>query len=166
VRKGEILGVAGLVGSGRTELFEGLVGLRPAEARRFTLRGTDRSLPEAREAWRLGLAYLTEDRRARGLLLEEDLPINVGLTVGALAGGARIDRRAEHAAYEAARRRFDVRAARPEVKAGRLSGGNQQKVLIAKTLASAQSSSSRRADPRCRHRRQAADLPRHRRAGR
>ena len=137
VRKGEILGVAGLVGSGRTELFEGLLGLRPATARRFTWRGADRALPDARTAWRLGLAYLTEDRKSRGLLLEQNLPVNVGLTVGALTGGAVINRQGELEVYEAARKRFDIRAPGPEAKVGRLSGGNQQKVLIAKTLASA-----------------------------
>ena len=137
LRAGEILGVAGLVGSGRTELFEGLVGLRPARARRFTLRGEERALPTAREAWRLGLAYLTEDRKARGLLLGEDLSLNLALTVGALSNRTRIDQRAERAAFEEARLRFDIRAARPEIEAGRLSGGNQQKLLIAKTLASA-----------------------------
>lgn len=135
VRTGEILGVAGLVGSGRTELFEGLLGLRPATADRFELRGRPRPLPKAREAWQLGLAYLTEDRKARGLLLKEPLSVNAGLVTGALSGRWLLDPRAEAEGYETARRRFDIRAASPRVRAGSLSGGNQQKLLIAKTLA-------------------------------
>ncbi|MPL84718.1 Xylose import ATP-binding protein XylG [bioreactor metagenome] len=136
IAPGEILGVAGLVGAGRTEIFEGLVGLRPARARRFTLKGQDRPLPDAVGAWRLGLAYLTEDRKARGLLLDESLELNTSLTVGALQGGPAIDRAAEAARYARVQARYSIRAASPKLAVGRLSGGNQQKVLIAKTLAS------------------------------
>lgn len=132
---GEILGVAGLVGAGRTEMFEGLVGLRPADARRFVLRGTPRRLPNARAAWREGIAYLTEDRKACGLLLDKSLVLNATLVSGALRGGRRIDSRCELREYEDARRRFDIRAANPDIASGRLSGGNQQKLLLAKTLA-------------------------------
>ncbi|SMD06481.1 sugar ABC transporter ATP-binding protein [Primorskyibacter flagellatus] len=132
---GEILGVAGLVGAGRTEMFEGLVGLRPAHARRFALSGKDQVLPCAREAWQCGIAYLTEDRKSRGLLLDKDLLVNATLVSGALFGGARIDRRADAADFDAARARFDIRAAGPATTAGQLSGGNQQKLLLAKTLA-------------------------------
>ncbi len=69
INAGEVLGIAGLVGSGRTEMVEALLGLRAAGARRFSLRGVDRALPSAREAWKLGLAYLTEDRKGKGLWL-------------------------------------------------------------------------------------------------
>ncbi|MTE01893.1 ATP-binding cassette domain-containing protein [Paracoccus sp. YIM 132242] len=133
---GEILGIAGLVGAGRTELVEGLVGLRPATARRFALKGVERPLPDAVEAWQLGLAYLTEDRKARGLLLGENLQVNTALTVGALTGGTVLDPGAEARLYEQAQGRYSIRAASPRIAVGRLSGGNQQKVLIAKTLAS------------------------------
>ncbi len=136
VAPGEILGVAGLVGAGRTEMFEGLVGLRPATADRFELRGKSRPLPDLVEAWRLGLAYLTEDRKERGLLLKENLELNVSLTLGALQGSEIIDRKAEARRYDEARARYDIRAASPKITVGQLSGGNQQKVLIAKTLAS------------------------------
>ncbi|WP_149139553.1 sugar ABC transporter ATP-binding protein [Gemmobacter caeruleus] len=132
---GEVLGIAGLVGSGRTEMMEALAGLRPATARRFTLRGQDRPLPRSREAWRLGIAYLTEDRKARGLLLDKSLVVNADLTLGALRGAAVIDAKGERARYLAAQARFDIRAASAETAAGKLSGGNQQKLLLAKTLA-------------------------------
>jgi len=132
---GEILGVAGLVGAGRTEMFEGLCGLRPSQARRFVLRGDTCPLPTARGAWRAGIAYLTEDRKARGLLLDKDLVLNATLTSGALGRGGRTNRRAETEAYETARKQFDIRAARGSALAAELSGGNQQKLLLAKTLA-------------------------------
>lgn len=136
VRTGEILGVSGLVGSGRTELFEGLVGLRPARADRFALRGRERPLPSEREAWRLGIAYLTEDRKARGLLGDASQIVNADLTLGALRGGAWLDPQGERTRYKVARDRFDIRSDQPETPASRLSGGNQQKLLLAKTLAS------------------------------
>ncbi|MGN7869084.1 sugar ABC transporter ATP-binding protein [Paracoccus sp. 22332] len=135
VAPGEILGIAGLVGAGRTEMVEGLAGLRAATARRFTLRGKDRPLPDAVEAWRLGIAYLTEDRKARGLLLAENLEMNTSLTVGALTGGAVIDRADDARSYAEAQARYSIRAASSKIAVGQLSGGNQQKVLIAKTLA-------------------------------
>ncbi len=135
IRKGEILGVAGLVGSGRTELFEAIVGLRAAHCRSFVLRGQERRLPAARQAWQLKLAYLTEDRKGKGLLLGKTLDENVALTKGAVNGANWIDPRAERDDLTAAVRKYDIRLGRHDVPAGALSGGNQQKVLIAKTLA-------------------------------
>lgn len=136
IRQGEILGIAGLVGSGRTELFEALCGLRPATCRNFTFNGQERKLPTAREAWKMGLAYLTEDRKGKGLLLGKKLAVNVTLTSGALAGRVWVDRKAEHDNLLNAIADYDIRAGRIDVTAGALSGGNQQKVLVAKTLES------------------------------
>ena len=132
---GEILGVAGLVGSGRTELFEAICGLRQASCRTFKLKGEPRALPSAREAWKLGMAYLTEDRKGRGLLLNKSLDMNVGLTKGALSGRTWISPKAERNELKDAVTAFDIRTGRLDITAAGLSGGNQQKVLIAKTLA-------------------------------
>ena len=137
LRRGEILGIAGLVGSGRTETFEAVAGLRAATCDSFTLGG--RRLgnpPEAREAWRLGLAYLTEDRKGKGLLLGAGLAENVSLTIGALEGSTWIRPRQESARLADAVRDFDIRAGNARAAARSLSGGNQQKLLLAKTLAS------------------------------
>jgi len=135
VKQGEILGVAGLVGSGRTELFEALCGLRPATCRKFSLNGRGRKLPNPREAWQLGLAYLTEDRKGKGLLLGKGLDVNLALTRGALNGSAWINKKSERESLIEAISGYDIRTGRVDVTAGALSGGNQQKVLIAKTLA-------------------------------
>ncbi len=135
IRGGEVLGISGLVGSGRTELFEALLGLRPARCRSFSLRGEVRALPKTREAWALKLAYLTEDRKGKGLLLGKSLAENVALTRGAIGGTQWIDFAAERRDLEAAVARYDIRAGTLDTTVGALSGGNQQKVLIAKTLA-------------------------------
>ncbi|WP_283195114.1 sugar ABC transporter ATP-binding protein [Rhizobium sp. AN80A] len=136
VGRGEILGIAGLVGSGRTELFEAICGLRSATCAEFRLNGVVRKLPAAREAWQLGLAYLTEDRKAKGLLLGKSLVVNLALTSGALSGQTWIDKKAERRKLLEAVSAYDIRTGNIDTTAGSLSGGNQQKVLIAKTLAS------------------------------
>ena len=134
VRRGEVLGLAGLVGSGRTEMMEALLGLRKAKAKRFALNGTERPLPGPREAWRLGLAYLTEDRKGKGLLLDKSMRENLALTAGALGGRAWIDDAAERRDLRQTVARFGIRAGGEDTSVRALSGGNQQKLLLAKTL--------------------------------
>ena len=132
LHKGEVLGIAGLVGSGRTELAEGIVGLRPATGE-IRIHGQQVQIRNPRDARAARLAYLTEDRKEAGLLLDKDLPVN--LTLSALdLWGFRIDTKREKAAMTEARKEFDIRAASDEMPAGALSGGNQQKLLLAKTM--------------------------------
>ncbi|MDT1062171.1 sugar ABC transporter ATP-binding protein [Paracoccus sp. CPCC 101403] len=133
LHKGEVLGIAGLVGSGRTELAEGLVGLRPARAE-IRIAGKATHIGSLRDAFAAGLAYLTEDRKEAGLLLEKGLTENLTLAVLERFGGWRLDKPAEEAAFEQARQDFDIRAPRRDIVAGKLSGGNQQKLLLAKTM--------------------------------
>jgi ribose transport system ATP-binding protein len=115
LRQGEILGFAGLVGSGRTELMEGLMGLRRASSGRVEVRGKTAHIRQAADAARLGLAYLT--------LLALDR-----------FSGLLIDEAAEDRALDGAIRDFDIRAPSRTVAVGNLSGGNQQKLLLAKTM--------------------------------
>jgi ribose transport system ATP-binding protein len=135
IHKGEVLGISGLVGSGRTELFEALLGLRSASCHSFELNGQRRALPHAREAWQLKLAYLTEDRKGKGLLLGKSLSENIALTKGALSGRNWISHRVENLDLVTVVKEYDIRAGNYNATAGSLSGGNQQKILIAKTLA-------------------------------
>ena len=133
LRRGEVLAFAGLVGAGRTELMEGVVGLRSARGE-VLVRGEPiraGSVSAAREA---GLVYLTEDRKEKGLLLGKSLREN--LTLLALDRFARvtIDARAEERALDRAISDFDIRAGDKAMRAGALSGGNQQKLLLAKTM--------------------------------
>jgi ribose transport system ATP-binding protein len=134
VRRGEILGFSGLVGAGRTELFEALLGLRPGHGE-IRLDGASRQWPTASPAMKAGFVYLTEDRKGKGLLLRENLATN--LTLAALERfqrGPLVDRAKEAKALDAAIDRFDIRVGDASLLAGQLSGGNQQKLLLAKMM--------------------------------
>ena len=133
LRRGEVLGIAGLVGSGRTELAEGLVGLRAASGE-VRVDGQPVRIASLRDAFAAGIAYLTEDRKEAGLLLEKPLRENLTLAVLERFGGWRIDTAAEDAALDRATADFDIRAPSRSMAAGKLSGGNQQKLLLAKTM--------------------------------
>ncbi|MDT3376895.1 sugar ABC transporter ATP-binding protein [Labrys neptuniae] len=136
LHKGEILGFAGMIGAGRTELFEGIVGLRPATAS-VELAGKPIHIRSPREAIDAGIGYLTEDRKGKGLLLQERLAPN--LTLSALARfhpGLLMRSRRETRALDEAVQDYDIRLKSLRVAAGQLSGGNQQKLLLAKVLLS------------------------------
>jgi ribose transport system ATP-binding protein len=134
LRRGEVLGFAGLVGAGRTELMEALVGLRPISAGVIRRQGRPVAIRSPRDAARHGIAYLTEDRKGRGLLLQQTMRPNLTLLALDRFAGRFVDEAREQAALEAAITRYDIRAPHPQVRVGNLSGGNQQKLLLAKTL--------------------------------
>ncbi len=139
VRKSEILGFAGMIGAGRTELFEGIMGLRPATGE-VELEGKSINIHSARAAIDAGIGYLTEDRKGKGLLLQERLAPN--LTLSALQRfhpGLLMRRRREQTALTQAVDQYDIRLKSLGMKAGQLSGGNQQKLLLAKVLLTAPS---------------------------
>ena len=135
VRPGEVLGIGGMIGSGRTELFEGLMGLRPADAGRIELAGrpiVHRSVKDWRE---LGLVYLTEDRKGKGLLLDESLACNLTLqALDRVHPRLALDHRKEAAALKKVVDDYDIRVRSAHLNAGQLSGGNQQKLLLAKVM--------------------------------
>jgi ribose transport system ATP-binding protein len=134
VAAGEILGFAGLVGAGRTEMFEGLLGLRPHRLGALEIEGRAVRLRSPREAADHGLTYLSEDRKGKGLHV--DLGLKENLTLMALRRYAtpwlRPER--ERAALAAAVAEFGIRAGSLEARAAALSGGNQQKLALAKVL--------------------------------
>lgn len=135
LRRGEILGFSGLVGSGRSAVFEAICGLSPIDAgdiRIFGKPATTGSVVDARDA---GIVYLTKDRKGKGLLLGQQMRPN--LTLFSLPKFLRhfmIDRKAEEDALTRAIRRFDIRSRDPNVLVGDMSGGNQQKLLLAKIM--------------------------------
>ena len=133
LRRGEILGFAGLVGAGRTELMEGIAGLRTAHGE-VTVEGRTVRIRSLEQASRLGLAYLTEDRKGHGLLLNQTMRPNLTLLDLARFSHILIDEKAEDAALDKAIHEFDIRAPNRDVRVGNLSGGNQQKLLLAKTM--------------------------------
>ena len=161
VRRGEILGLAGLIGAGRTELARAVFGIDPLLGGSVRLDGAaGRRSPRRATRSRSGIYLVPEDRKASGVVL--DLPIAENISLPQLRGLARVglvDRGAETELAEAERRRLGIRAPDVATPVGSLSGGNQQKVVLAKWLAMQPARDHlRRADPRHRRRRQARDL--------
>ncbi len=135
LRKGEILGFSGLVGSGRTALFEAICGLSPIEQGEIRFDNQPAHFATVADARDAGIAYLTKDRKGRGLLLEKTMRPN--LTLLALPKFIKhfmMDTDAEDEALKRGIRRFDIRARDPKIKVGDMSGGNQQKLLLAKIM--------------------------------
>jgi ribose transport system ATP-binding protein len=134
VAPGEILGFAGLVGAGRTELFEGLLGLRPHTVVRIELGGREVRFRGPREAADNGVTYLSEDRKGKGLHLNLGLRENLTLMALRLYATPWLRPQAEKAALRKAVADFGIRTGSLEIKASSLSGGNQQKLALAKVL--------------------------------
>jgi ribose transport system ATP-binding protein len=134
VRAGEILGFAGLVGAGRTELFEGLLGLRPCEVEAIEIAGQAHQPRSPREAANEGMTYLSEDRKGKGLHVRLGLMQN--LTLMNLRRYARpwLKPAAERAALVNAVAEYGIRTGDLDSAASALSGGNQQKLALAKVL--------------------------------
>jgi len=136
LRAGEIVGLAGLIGAGRTETCLAIFGVDPIDAGRVFVDGRAARIRSPREAVAAGIALVTEDRQKTGLALR--LPIAYNITMANLRGISRrlgtIDGRAEGRVTAEYIARLRIRASSGRQAAGRLSGGNQQKVAIAKWL--------------------------------
>lgn len=136
VRRGEVLGLAGLVGSGRTELAETLFGLAPADGGDLLLHGEPVRIESPSHAIRCGLAYVPEDRRQHGVVLEMPIAANASLaSLAAVSWHGLIDRAAERRSAEGYVERLRIKAPSVATDVGALSGGNQQKVALARWLA-------------------------------
>jgi rhamnose transport system ATP-binding protein len=135
VRKGEILGLAGLVGSGRTQLAELLFGLATADSGEIRVGGKAVRLTNPRQAIDAGIGYVPEDRRQHGVVLEMSVASNTTLaTLSKIARRGLIDRGREAALAERYVSQFRIKAPSVAVEVGTLSGGNQQKVALARWL--------------------------------
>jgi ribose transport system ATP-binding protein len=134
VRAGEILGFGGLVGAGRTEAFEALLGLRPRSSAQIVLGGRLVDIRNPRQAMQHGLTYLSEDRKGKGLHVH--LGLRENLTMMTLERDAKpwLDLQGGRAALTQAIARFGIRLRDIDCQAGALSGGNQQKLALAKYL--------------------------------
>jgi ABC-type sugar transport system ATPase subunit len=137
VRKGEIVAFAGLMGSGRTELALSLFG-NPDGYRidgELVVKGKPRSFTHPKDAIEAGLAYVTEDRKGDGLILIQDIKQNITLAnLKAISERAVIDSNAEIKVATEYKNSINIKAPSVEQKVGNLSGGNQQKVSVAKWL--------------------------------
>jgi len=134
VRSGEVFGFGGLVGAGRTEAFEAILGLRARSAGEIELGGERVDIRNPRQAMQHGLTYLSEDRKGKGLHV--DLGLRENLTMMTLERDARpwLDIKGGRAALDKAIADFGIRMRDPNCAARSLSGGNQQKLALAKYL--------------------------------
>jgi len=136
VRAGEIVGLAGLIGAGRTELAKILFGLTPADAGQILLRGRQVAIQAPSQAINLGIAYVPEDRRRHGVIL--DLPIAANTTLAILPrlfSTLRLNTDRERTLATSMVQRLAIKTPSIHSPAGQLSGGNQQKVALARWLA-------------------------------
>jgi rhamnose transport system ATP-binding protein len=136
IRAGEIVGLAGLVGAGRTELARVLFGLTPADSGQILVRGRPVAIASPAQAIALGIAYVPEDRRRHGVILDLSIAANTSL--------ALLPRMSRHGLFDFHSERqlagdfvgrLGVKAPSVDVPVGNLSGGNQQKVALARWLA-------------------------------
>jgi len=136
LRSGEILGVAGLVGAGRTELAETIFGLTPADSGVMLLRGTGVQISSPLDAIQLGIGYLPEDRRQHGVILNMPITANTSLaTLRAVSRRGFINAVEERRLSERYVRQLSIKASSVYADLQTLSGGNQQKVALARWLA-------------------------------
>jgi rhamnose transport system ATP-binding protein len=137
VRRGEVLGLAGLVGSGRTELAETLFGLEPAGEHEgeILVNGASVRIESPAQAVRLGIGYVPEDRRQHGVVLEMPIAANASLaSLSTVSSHGLIDRAAERRSAEGYVERLRIKTSSVSSDVGALSGGNQQKVALARWL--------------------------------
>jgi ABC-type sugar transport system ATPase subunit len=136
LRRGEILGIAGLVGSGRTELALTIFGITPATRGDILIDGNPVKISSPEIARDLGIAYIPEDRGLQGLIRSQTISENVALAnLRRLVRGFMVDAGRVREEAEKAIKRFGIRARGPEQIVRQLSGGNQQKVVLGKWLA-------------------------------
>ncbi|MFD9466320.1 sugar ABC transporter ATP-binding protein [Streptomyces sp. NPDC060027] len=135
LRPGEIVGLAGLVGSGRSEILETIYGARRPTTGRVSVNGKPLRTGSVRAAVRAGVGLAPEERKAQALLMLESVTRNVSVSsMSSYAHGGWIDRRAERGAARAATRELSLRPDNPAVPVRTLSGGNQQKAVLARWL--------------------------------
>ncbi|MFG6113958.1 sugar ABC transporter ATP-binding protein [Halobacillus sp. MO56] len=135
VARGEILGVAGLMGAGRTEIMESLFGARKFKGGEVRLDGKPIKIKHPADAINKGIGLITEDRKGKGLVLNQTIRENMALTnLPHVSQNKIIQKKREQELVDRLMKRLNVKATGPEQTVGSLSGGNQQKVVIGKWL--------------------------------
>ncbi len=137
VRRGEVLGIAGVEGNGQGELIEALIGITPAASGRISLMGTDITRASVRARRESGLGYIPQDRQREGLLLSYPLWENAALghqTQAPFAKGIWVDRKGARERTTEIIEEFDVRTPSVDTPAHALSGGNQQKLIVGREM--------------------------------
>ena len=135
IRRGEIVALTGLVGAGRTETARLIFGADKREAGTVTLDGQKLNIRSPRDAIAAGICLLTEDRKGQGLILNQSVLENFGLpNLSRFTVGCLIQQKREREAFNGYVEQLQIKVSGPEQRAGNLSGGNQQKVVLAKWL--------------------------------
>jgi ribose transport system ATP-binding protein len=136
IHNGEVLGLYGLIGAGRTETAEVVFGVRKRSAGTIHWRGSEVNVRSARDAVGLGMGLVPEDRKGKGLVLGLSGLNNLNMVLMRQAGLMRLpDRKRDLSAYDEFKSKLDIRAATADTLVNTLSGGNQQKIALAKWLA-------------------------------
>ncbi len=136
LRRGEIVGMSGLIGAGRSEVAQAIYGIAPADKGRILVAGRPTAIPDARTAIARGIVYVPEERRSQGLILDYAIDWNIAFSgLDRITRAGFVSRRREREIAERFRGLFAIRASGLDAPVASLSGGNQQKVLIAKALA-------------------------------
>ena len=135
VHAGEIVGIAGIDGNGQSELIEAITGLRKVEKGKVLLDGADITNKSPRDVRKAGLAHIPEDRNLRGLNRSMSIEDNmISTKLKEFSGRGVLNRKAERAYAEQLVERYDVRPGKPELPTSSLSGGNAQKVVVAREV--------------------------------
>jgi ribose transport system ATP-binding protein len=137
VHEGEILGFSGLMGAGRTETMRALFGIDKLSSGKIYLEGKEIKLTSPSDSIKHGIGFLTEDRKTEGLVLDQSLEDNIALpSIEGFKKGLIIDKKSEDKFVDMLIKRLTVKAESKDVTARSLSGGNQQKVVLAKWVGS------------------------------
>ena len=133
VKAGEVLGVSGLMGAGRTEIMQALFGNLPLDSGKIFIDGKEVTIKNPRQAIANGIGFITEDRKVEGLLLEKSIAENIHIAnLGKVSNGFVLNKEKQLNLVKKGIEEFKVRCFGPEHECGNLSGGNQQKIVLAK----------------------------------
>ena len=135
VRAGEVLGVSGLMGAGRTEIMQAIFGNMPNVTGQLFLDGKEIKNKNPQQAIQNGIGFITEDRKVEGLMLEESIMKNISLAnLGRISNGGVINKKKEQELVNKGIEELRIRCFGPQHECNNLSGGNQQKVIFAKWI--------------------------------
>lgn len=133
VKAGEVLGVSGLMGAGRTEIMHAIFGNLPFESGKIFIEGKEVTIKNAREAINAGIGFITEDRKTEGLLLEKSISENIALAnLGKISDKSVVKKSKVDELVKNGIDEFHIKCFGPDHECNNLSGGNQQKVVFAK----------------------------------
>lgn len=135
VKAGEVLGVSGLMGAGRTEIMQAIFGYLPHDSGTIRVMGKEVGIRSPQQAKKMGIGFITEDRKTEGLMLADSIQKNVGLpNLGQISRHGVLDAKKDEAMVQRAIRDLSIRCSGPAEACENLSGGNQQKVVLAKWI--------------------------------